>query len=308
MTLQSLITSVLQLLDEIRGTYADWESRVVAKEQQVDAMIDNAPAFMTRNSTVDFANGLDTNDGSSANPYKTLSKAFAVIPVGGRGSVKIVGVYDLSIAGNVETGVNKNIIVTIGNDAQIKTKARQYNATNHSSHGVFNCINIQGGTELSLHISNSASDTKPIKLLQESTAGLTIGNIVPLNQGMFVADTIGHGGDASLNIVGLTTKSPSTVLAEVQSGKLFSFSRWDTRFFKRIHFFIGGHSFCKVIKHDVARLVDFATGTGSYAFHQNAYIVNQAGVGVGTNAPNIVTGLVKNAAGECLNINSNIDL
>lgn len=70
-----------------------------AKKSSIDTAVANAIAAIPVNKKVLYVhqlNGLDTNDGSAANPLKSIDKAIAMTPVGGVLSVRLLSDYNMS--------------------------------------------------------------------------------------------------------------------------------------------------------------------------------------------------------------------
>lgn len=69
-----------------------------AKESSIDTAVAKAIAAIPVNKKILFVhqlNGLDTNDGSLANPLKTIEKAVAMTPVGGVLSLRLLSDYNM---------------------------------------------------------------------------------------------------------------------------------------------------------------------------------------------------------------------
>ena len=71
-------------------------------KQQIWDDVGAALGQFNRTFYVDATNGDDNNDGSEANPFKTIDKAVGSVPVGGVGGITILGDYTLQQDINIE--------------------------------------------------------------------------------------------------------------------------------------------------------------------------------------------------------------
>lgn len=298
MTLQSLITAVLQLLDEIRGTYADWENRMVAKEQQMNNFINSAPnSMMSRTFYVDQQTGDDNNSGTSASSaFASISKAISSTPT--HGSVHIVladvyvSTYSLSIT-------NKKVSIHISDNSSIEHT--------QSSDGSVAMFKLYKEASLDITFNQSSASSVPkVRVVQNAN----LPSLSSTKEGFVLVDdgVQGHGVK-NISFIGAGLDVPNVVLADLGVGKLIGTVNWSRSGASSINITLGnrygtGAGSAKFIKRTNVDFIDFNASCGSFRSSTSL----EDGSGAVLDVASQVGGLVKNASGVCLNVNSNIAL
>ena len=158
----SLESSISDLTTEAKNLITYFTGKKAAIDSAVAAAIAAAPETL-RTWYVDQVNGLDTNNGTAAAPFKTINKALASTPAFGVATVQLLSDYTFN---DVVTQVPVNVIL-VGNGAPRNLYPKYYQVL--SSDGVTNQT-VMGGIQLATQASNI--EFRNCNLVLPSSAGV----------------------------------------------------------------------------------------------------------------------------------------
>lgn len=251
-------------------------------------------SFMNRVFYVDQTNGSDTTgDGTSTNPFKSLARAINSIPVGGQGTIYIVGNYT---AENVAIVVsNKRITVVL--------------------QGTFTVPWVFDGTYDRLAMSLSLYNSSVAFYIDSNSSGkLTIQDrtttnpLSQINRGLVVSQSYGIN-ECSLHV--LTRVDNYTPIYLGKYAFLFNTYTWTNRNAFSV-FRLQGHHIGtgrEIVIADPSTSVLFnlssSNGGGYFVNYEGGF---KDGLGNALNPANLVNGVVKNSNGLPINLISNLDI
>lgn len=160
------IAKVDELVALVKGQYDKWNQDQINFKNKVWDDVGGALGQLNSHYWVDQLNGLDSNDGSSVNPFNSVEKAIKSVAYGGQGTITIVGDYVLEKDVYCHLCHLKFIIGASGN---FKTKWRE---TSESSSSLNRFI-LQG-TKIFWFINTqeNTSSEKPFFHIPKNNTGL----------------------------------------------------------------------------------------------------------------------------------------
>lgn len=296
--LQASIAANQQLHQTVSAQAGDWENRMVAKEQQMNNFINSAPnSMMSRTFHVNQQTGDDNNSGTSASSaFASIGKAIASTPVHGSVHIVLAGLYVSTSSLSI---TNKKVSILIGDNASIEHT--------QASNGSVTMFRLNGEASLNILFNQSSASSVPkIRVVQNAN----LPSLSSTKEGFVLVEDGSQGnGVKNISFVGAGLEVPNIVLADLGVGKLVGTINWLGSGASSINIILGnrygaGAGSAKFIKRTNVDFIDFNASCGSL---RSATLLED-GSGAVLDVASQIGGLVKDANGVCLNVNSNMVL
>ena len=248
---------------------------------------------------VDADNGDDNNNGDSGHPFKTMGKALDSIPIGGYGSINIVGVYDFG-DNQYGTGKNKVINISIGNNAQLKNTP-----SDDGNHVLYGGIVINSNTVVELFIENNDGDDNELTKIHQPNID-SDNSVRPDRQGMFGFDSW-SSGNAYLAII-TRVYDDDTKILNVEKSTLIYRKNWSSNKGGTFGFSISGHNTGSIVidSGNNAKLAILDGVATTFNWSPSGYGIKNAD-GDDITIQSVISGIVKDSNNVPLSIVSNVN-
>ena len=260
--------------------------------QEFNELVDNrlVGGGMYKDFYVDQANGNDANSGRWNSPFKSLQTAIDNIPVGGAGTIHIIGDYVLTSI--IYISAKK---VTLYLHGTLTT--REHSPPTHTNYtGIYYIRIMNSSVYIDINSNNNGKIVVPAK---SSTKPVT-----PNRHAIFNGTAYNNFANIKFNI---RTYQDDYNPIIVNSGfNLVSIARWSSHATK-LNVEISGHysgTNRNIIVNSNSRLVHFKNTTGSFYYVYDGGLTDETNTSIPVS--NCVAGIVKDANGVPRNITSNI--
>ena len=259
--------------------------------QEFDGLVDNrlVNGGMYKDFYVDQTNGNDSNNGTQESPFKSLQSAIDNIPVGGAGTIHILGDYVLTSNINIVSKIRIYLILH-----GTLTTTEYSPRTNYT--GIY-CINV---TNSSLYVYITSSDNGKIVVPAKSSTNI----VAQPHYAIFNGSTYSNFADIKL-FLPIEQDNYNPIIVNSGFG-LVSIDGWSHhRTYLNVE--IAGHSSGtnrNIIVDSNSTLVSFNNATGNFYYNYSGGLTDETNTSIPVS--NCVTGIVKDANGVPRNITSNI--
>jgi len=238
---------------------------------------------------VDATNGNDTNDGSSAYPFKTIKKACDSVPVGGVGNITILGDYTLQQDIGIQykhINLTPKGTLTFPWFATDATYAGIHGITLHSSSIYFYIDSKVNGKVVVLGNNTGKTSINPV-----------------YSSALRVSETAEYGHIKFMLWAFQDNYNPIII----RDGALVSISQWSINRPDLLSIAISGHytgTNRSIQVNSGAYLVNFESTPSSFYYNYNGGLTDLLGNSININS--VVTGVIKDSNGVPRNIISNM--